>query len=205
MKFKLITIITILCLSLKSYSADLDSIKYEFQRDYVEYYQEGQCGLNIDNFVKRLNEKKIDIKGVILVLIDGGGDLRVYSARSYYGEASTRGWYQHYIMLVPSISGDNNVFNEPSDLLKYYVIDFDFLNQPTIVNFKSYLEKMYMSPDLRLNRDKIAKNIDLGLMKFDIIDAVKYLKVIDSKNPNESRQLKRDSVIEEGIKFRSIY
>lgn len=198
-------IITVFILtSFTSLSADLNRIKLEFENAYYSNYEEGQCGLNIDGFAKNLSKQGVDIGGVILVYVDGGGDLWAYSARSGYGDPVRRVWFHHYIMLIPAV--DNmDVYNQPKDLLQYYVVDFDFLNQPTIVTFKDYLEQMFMPPSTRANKDRIARDINLGLMKFSLVDAPRSISIHNAKDVRDSKKLKKEFMIAEDVKFRDIY
>ena len=107
-------------------------------------------------------------------------------------------------MLIPQ--GEmNDLWDLKQEIMNYYVIDFDFLNQPTIIPFKEYLEHMFMTKSLKNNKEKILKDLNLSLMSFDIVDAEKY--VLFSKNGQSELSLiqKKQVILAEDLKFRDIY
>ncbi len=188
-------------------AADNDAIVDTFQTAYYSSYQEGQCGPNIDGFLKKLVQSRLDISGLLLVHIDGGGDLWAYSTRNEHGSPDRSVWFHHYIMLLPPknlISSDMSFSIE--DVLHYEVIDFDFLNQPTVIKFKEYLGQMFIPASIRNNPEKIQKDFSLGIIKFDFVDAEKYSQSWDpSLNANQARDLRNNSLVKEKIKFKEIY
>lgn len=194
-----------------AFAADNERIKYYFETEFYNSYMENKCGLNIDGFVHKLSKSKVDISRVLLVHIDGSGDLSAYSARKSYDVPGKITWGSgfHYIMLLPPINDydpSNHLDNSYQALLDYEVIDFDFMNEPTVVKFKTYLEKMYMHESIRNNPERIGKTFVLALIKFSIVDATKYITAMDPNNSAiDSRNLKQNAILANQIKFFEIY
>jgi len=206
-KFLMFFLFVIKTLLLSVFAADNEVIKDYFQSSFYSSYQEGKCGLNIDGFLKKLVQSRVDVSGVLLVHIDGGGDLWAYSTRNGNGSPDRSVWFHHYIMLLPpkNLTSEELSFSI-DNLLDYEVIDFDFLNEPTIIQLKSYLSQMFIPTSMRNNPERIQKDFNLALIKFDFVDAYQYSKSLDSLlTPSQAKEARNRSLVMEKVKFKVIY
>jgi hypothetical protein len=184
-------------------AADLSGLKALFQQEFLQGYEEGKCGLNIDGFVKKAAQKKIDLTCALLVHVEGGGDVSAKFARSRTSEPTKRTWFHHYIMIAPP----NRQCKSSGYALRGTdsVIDFDFGNSPRVLPLKEYLETMWV-PNRVVSDPNLARtDFTMGITSFSAVDAYAYLKAIQVSDPRRASTLKKDAVVIEKITLRSVY
>lgn len=202
---KLLIALLFACIATQSATAaDVSRIREMFQREFYSSYEEGKCGLNIDGFIKKADARGIDLSCVKLVHVsDYGGTLHAYHARDPRGIPQSRAWFHHYIALIPTTNhcrfGDYSL--RPTDL----VLDFDYGNSPRLDSLKKYLEAMLVPARIHGNKVAVSKHLDMGLAKFQILDAERYLKAIAETNPTRARELKKSAVVIPSLSLREAY
>ncbi len=186
----LLFVLLSLILSWSTYAADLPKLRDLFEQEFTAGYTEGECGKNVEEFVKKAKFSGINIQGVMLLEIQQGGNLFVYHARSNGPKPDRRVFFHHYAIVV----SQNGWSLDSQD----FVIDFDFGNQPRIVLLKEYLETMLMSPRLRGKPELVDKDFEIGLTRFTVANAQAF---VSSKTPSERKQ----ALLFKDLKMKEVY
>jgi hypothetical protein len=133
-------------------AADIEKLQNLFENNFQTFYEEKRCGKNIERFVRAAIESGIDLSGAEVVKIENsGGDTfgLVAAHQARYAEQSVEkplgidmNWYFHVVLLADG-----------------YVFDFDFRNQPTLLDLRSYLDQNFIptkkKSDLEFRANKI--------------------------------------------------
>lgn len=125
------------------FAADFDRLRVLFLEHFWSKYEARKSVENIENFVREAIRQGIDVKGAELVRIQNQGFesyglISAFQAREKSSVLKEQGsalgyaeipvnWTSHAFLLV-----DNRVF------------DFDFRNQPTILDIGSYINEMFI-------------------------------------------------------------
>jgi hypothetical protein len=179
-----------------SVAADVKRIAERYQAEFHSGYTEGQCGQNINGFLMRLIQARVDISCVVGFLADGGGDVSVYHARNPYGAPERRTWFHHYFVVIPTHAGCEREAYQPRKTDQ--VVDFDFGNEPRLVPFREYLETMWLSKRLHSNPSAVRTDFSAGITSFQVVDASRALR---SRTPDERKR----SVMIEKLRLRDAY
>ncbi len=170
-----------------------------FESIFETNYRSGHCGHNIAQFIKKSLDEGHDLRGAMMLEIEGYGGLTGYAARGPGGPSQITWQSHHVVLLVPNKAN-------PSQLLTdYKVIDFDFTNEPKVIAFKDYLDEMFIPPYHRGNMEKIRRNFDLGLIKFNGMDANQIYRYFEEPNPHRRHAIRLESVIFTEKKFKPTY
>lgn len=169
-------------------AADLAALKALFQSDYYTIYQERYCGPNTAKFVKSAIANRIDLSRTMVVAVeDGFGDFGMtsgYRAREggsliqprpaqppFLSPGLSR-WYHHvFLVAQETVARDR--------LGEVKVFDMSFENEPTVIGFSEYLDRMFQ-PEKSL-RDLAARKKNLHYFKIQLFDAAQYAQE-DRKN-----------------------
>ncbi len=171
-------------------AADLGALTSLFRKEFNPGYTEGKCGENVQGFVKKAQQLGINIQGVLLLEIEQGGNLYVYHARSNYSAPGSRVFFHHYAIVV----SQNNMHLDAQDV----VFDFDFGNQPRIVPLREYFEAMLMSPKLHGKPELVKQDFEMGLTKFNVINAQ---ALINSTTPSQ----RKSALLFKELKMKDLY
>jgi len=170
-----------------------------FMAHFEQGYRSGYCGDNIAKFIKKSLNEGVNLKGSIMMEIEGYGGLTGYAARGP-GSASQTTWQSHHvILLVPTKPDAANLLTD------YRVIDFDFTNEPKVIGFKQYMEEMLIPPYKRNDPAKIRSDFELGLIKFNGMDATKIYRYFEEADPHVRHAIRLESQIFTGKKFKPTY
>jgi hypothetical protein len=180
----------------RSGAADLKRIAERYQAEFHSGYTEGHCGQNINGFLMRLIQSRVDISCVVGFLADGGGDVSVYHARNPHGVPERRTWFHHYFIVIPTHAGCTREAYQPRTTDQ--VVDFDFGNEPRLVPFREYLETMWLSRRLHSNPAAVRTDFSAGITSFQVVDATRALS---ARTPDERKQ----SVVIEKLRLRETY
>lgn len=187
---KHVLLVFCLLISFSVTAADLVALRSLFQKEFNFGYTEGKCGENVEKFVKKAQQKGINIQGVLLLEIEQGGDLYVYHARSNHSAPGSRVFFHHFAIVV----SQNNMKLDSKDV----VIDFDFGNHPRIVPLRKYFETMLMSTKLHGKPELVKTDFEMGLTKFNVVNAQVYI------NSTTSSQ-RKSALLFKGLKMQELY
>jgi hypothetical protein len=194
--------LAILSLSSSAQAADVEGLAHLFKQEFVSGYESGRCQYNTRFFTAKAQSQGIDLEGALYITIEGYGDISYYHGRTKSGQAPSSGiWFHHYFLIVPS---DGVRSPEFSPERNYIVIDFDFGNTPKLVDLKTYLSEMFMSPSVRNDPSKIETTFDLGLIKLTAHDVTKLIEEINPSGEFTSAAEARATQFKD-IKFREFY
>jgi hypothetical protein len=112
-------------------------VKEIFERHYVEEYRPRFCGINVQEFIRDLDNNGVDLSSFQVVYIEnkGGSEFGMVKAES----ARTVRWnkpaawvtnWEHHVIAIDSKTK--------------IVYDFDYMVSPTLVKLDRYIESMFL-------------------------------------------------------------
>ncbi len=150
-------------LSPSARAADVEGLVGLFEEEFDSGYESGKCQYNIRYFTAKARVLRLDLSGAIYLTIKGYGHLWYYHGRSRPGVPPSSGAYlaHHYVLAIPTDGSRSENFSPDRS---YAVLDFDFGNQPKLVDLRTYLLAMFTSSSVREDESKIASTFELGLI-----------------------------------------
>ncbi len=159
------------CLPSVTYGADVNGVRNLFEEVFDSGYESGRCQYNIRAFADHAHTSGIDLRGALYLAIRGYSHVWYYHARTRLGgELGTGAWYHHYVLIVPADDSRSGKFSPDRE---YFVVDFDYGNEPRLVDLRTYLSTMFMSKAVRENESLMDQRIEYGLLKVTAHDVSK--------------------------------
>jgi hypothetical protein len=127
--FHRLFIILAVLLSLKTYSADTQSLTKLYQENYHSFYTPRFCGQNVTKLIQEAHRLNINLEGAYALKIEGPGFLATsgFYTRGYPHERAMLGYF-HWILVA-----DNMVY------------DFD-LHEPLVLSLEDYTRVQFTPP-----------------------------------------------------------
>lgn len=138
-------------LSMSFAFADDNKVKELFENTfYSDHYQESLCATNITSFVQLAHRSGIDVSRFNILYIDDFGELyptgvKAYRARNQGSFLPDFHLYQPTNNKLPiKEAGEINWLIHVVLEVNGMIYDFDYTNEPKVVDVKSYFEDMFM-------------------------------------------------------------
>jgi hypothetical protein len=138
-------------------AADLPALKTLFAETFwnTQIYQEGRCGDNIKRFWKLATERGIDLEGAEVLVVFDKGPSSLEGAHPYFARENgsmmepkpEKPPYRH--------TGEAEWSHHVVLKAEGHIIDFDFMNGPTVIPEKNYFFQMFLNPNYRSDLQKI--------------------------------------------------
>lgn len=188
--------------SFPSRAADVEGLVALFEQEFVSGYEDGKCQYNTRYFTAKARAQGIDLSGAIYLTVQGYGDIWYYHGRSRPGRPPSSGvWFHHYVLAIPT---DGSKAAEFSPERGYAVLDFDFGNEPKLVDLRTFLSEMFMSSSVRNDESKIDSTFELGLLKLTGHSVEKLVDQLGSNGEFPSGSEAKAVQFKE-VKFRDFY
>jgi hypothetical protein len=150
---KKIILIVSLLLSFHTLAGDLNGLTKLFKDTFwTDHYEERFCGKNIEKLVRKAIDKNIDLNDVeILEITDSSGWMfGMVNAL----QARESGRYIEPRQSNPSnLPGESNWYFHVVLKVEGKILDYDFMNEATVLNEKDYFLKMFIPSDKQSNAD----------------------------------------------------
>lgn len=177
----LIVLIT-LVLGVNSFAADIPALKKLFKSEYNSLYQARFCGQNIENFIAKAKERRINLSNSYVAKIVGGGFLETsaFYTRTKKDDRVMLGYF-HMILVADGIVFDFDLgkkkildlnsyfrlqFTPPYEPFKIYGIDYSAKGNPDYWDITGFSTEAYGSGiERKIFEKKLNRLIDMKSMR----------------------------------------